>query len=174
MPDRPLSDLESVILGCVAVSGPATAYAVRRMFLDSPSARFSGSAGAIYPALRRLEQRRLVRSAATPTGARPARAYSITPAGRRELRAWLQTPLTPEAGFADDPLRTRMLFLSALSPAARRTWLDEAEACIRAQTGLVDDHDAAHSDDPWMTLAHDNTRRLNRARLRWIAEARKL
>ncbi len=52
-----LSELEAVVLGLVWSDGPCTAYAVRRTVQASLSAQWSGSAGAVYPAVARLEQR---------------------------------------------------------------------------------------------------------------------
>ena len=52
---RGLSELEAVVLGLVWSDGPCTAYAVRRTVQASLSAQWSGSAGAVYPAVARLE-----------------------------------------------------------------------------------------------------------------------
>lgn len=168
----PVTELEAITLGCVARTGPCTAYRVRQQFQRSPSARFSGSAGAIYPLLKRLEQRGLVRSRDVATGKRPASEYSITPAGRSALRAWLRAPMAPREVAVDDPLRTRMLFLDELPPAARRKWLDAAEEAVRAQEQLIADFAAGSPDAPGIDLANENARRLNRVRLRWLADAR--
>ena len=168
-----LTELEAITLGCVASQGPITAYQVRQQFLRSPSARFSGSAGAIYPLLKRLEKRAFVTSRKAPTGKRPAREYSITHAGRAALRAWLRTSLEPTEVVADDPLRTRMLFLDQLSPAARLEWLDQAEQAVRDQAELIANYEKEDAfDTPFAKLATENARRLNRARLAWLAHAR--
>src|SRR5690242_14236558 len=95
-PARPLSDLEGCVLGCLWKHGASTPYAVRRMFLDSPSSHWSGSAGAVYPLLERLERGGLVASRHAPRGARDGWTYSLTAAGRRRLRAWLEPPFAAE------------------------------------------------------------------------------
>ena len=168
----PVTELEAVTLGCVATRGPCTAYSVRREFARAPSARFSGSAGAIYPLLRRLEERGLLQSRSADTGKRPASEYSITRAGRAALRMWLRSSLEPADAFADDPLRTRMLFLDQLSPAARIEWVEAAEAAVRAQEGRIRAYEANAPDTVWVRLANENARRLNRTRLRWLATVR--
>ena len=168
-----LTELEAVTLGCVASQGAVTAYQVRQRFLRSPSARFSGSAGAIYPLLKRLETRAFVSSRKAPTGKRPAREYSIMRAGRAALRAWLRNSLEPAEVVVDDPLRTRMLFLDQLSPAARLEWLDQAEQAVRDQTELMANYEKENVfDSPFAQLATENARRLNRARLAWLSHAR--
>ena len=55
-----LTDLEQAALGVVWRDGPCTPYQVRKQFLDSPTPSWSGSAGTIYPLMRRLEDMGLV------------------------------------------------------------------------------------------------------------------
>ena len=173
MPER-LTDLEAVCLGCVTTRGPCTAYFVRRQFQKSPSSRFTGSAGAIYPLLRRLEERGLLTAESTATGKRQAVEYAVTRAGRTALKAWLRSSLAPGDVATDDPLRTRMLFLEALPPAARLEWLDAAEAAVRAQADAIAAYEASAPETPFTRLANDNARRLDRARLAWLAKAREM
>ena len=167
-----VTDLEGVTLGCVATQGPCTAYHVRRQFQQAPSARFSGSAGAIYPLLRRLEERELVTSREVATGKRPALEYTITRTGRAALREWLHASLEPSTAFADDPLRTRILFLQELTPKARRAWIERAEDVLKEQEALIDAYAQSAEDTLWVRLANENARQLNRARLRWLAKAK--
>jgi DNA-binding PadR family transcriptional regulator len=54
--------LEGCVLGILWERGPCTAYAARKVLRESPSPYWSGSAGAVYPLLARLEGRRLVRA----------------------------------------------------------------------------------------------------------------
>jgi hypothetical protein len=44
-----LSEIEGCVLGLLAVDGPATPYAIRKVFLESPNPQWSGNAGTIYP-----------------------------------------------------------------------------------------------------------------------------
>ena len=169
---RALSELEAVTLGCIERNQPCTAYAVRRHFLQSPASHFSGSAGAIYPLVRRLAKAGLLASESATTGRRRALAYRLTATGMAALRDWLRTTLDPSAAFTIDPLRTRILFLSALTPAEQRRWLDVAEAALRAQLPLLADLLNERQDDPYLRLAHDNARREARVRLAWLRQAR--
>lgn len=63
-------------------------YAVSRWIREQSGEAFRVEEGALYPALRRLEERGLIRGdwAVTETG-REARLYSLTEEGRRALRA---------------------------------------------------------------------------------------
>lgn len=116
-----LSELEAVVLGLIWQDGPCTPYAVRQVFLRTPSPQWSGSAGAIYPAVQRLEHRGLIRSEAHAQGRRKSRRYHATPKGLGELRKWLKGSQTDWiVGVPPDPMRTRYRFLGLLPPAERR------------------------------------------------------
>ena len=106
---RALSELEGCVLGHLWKHGPCTAYAVRKEMLDSPSSQWSGSAGAIYPLLERLERRRLVSARKASRGKRAGWLYALTPTGHERLLEWLGPPLAPDVvSIAVDPLRTRV------------------------------------------------------------------
>jgi DNA-binding PadR family transcriptional regulator len=122
-----LTDLEGAALAEFAKRGPTTSYAVTRTFRESPSEFWSGSAGAVYPMVRRLEKRGLLQSESAEQGRRERKDYSITPLGRAALEHWL---LDGEraAGLGFDPLRTRLIYLDLVSPAQRDTLLEDVRA----------------------------------------------
>ena len=59
---QPASTLGFALLGLLQQQ-PRSGYALRRVFATTPMGHYSSSPGAIYPALRRLEQQGLVRGA---------------------------------------------------------------------------------------------------------------
>lgn len=129
---RSLTELERCVLGVVWLHEPCSAYTVRRDFLTSTSAYWSGSAGAIYPVLERLEALGLVRATELPWGSRTKKEYRVSPKGRRELEAWILPPLESwTAAPTFDPVRTRLVFLELLEPAERRAFIAEAERNLR-------------------------------------------
>jgi DNA-binding PadR family transcriptional regulator len=134
-----LSEIEACVLALVAVDGPATPYAIRNVFLQSPNPQWSGSAGTIYPLIERLLRRKLIRSKVCLTGRRRGHQISLTTAGSRALRAWLSLPL-PEwvAGVPPDPLRTRIRFLGAISANRQRVFVQNAYQRTRAHLRLVE------------------------------------
>ena len=73
--------------------GPAHGYAISRWIRQTTREEFQIEEGALYPALRRVEEKGWVESAwkTTETG-REAKVYKLTVAGRRqlqvELNAW--------------------------------------------------------------------------------------
>lgn len=95
MPTRH-SLLHYALLGLLA-RGPASGYDLRKVFQETLLGVYSDSPGSIYPALRRLEARGLVR-AGPAEGGRRRRPLALTPAGRRALEAWLREP--PDVGRA--------------------------------------------------------------------------
>ncbi len=74
---------------------PMSGYDLRKVFATSAMGSFSDSPGAIYPALKRLETRGMVRGTVeTSTGLRQRRIFRNTAKGQAALRAWLRRTLT--------------------------------------------------------------------------------
>jgi len=127
--ERALTELEGAALGVVIRDGPVTAYAVKELFRGSPSEFWSGSAGSIYPLMRRLEQRGLVTSERAETGQSRRKMYRSAPEGRRAFRRWL-TDAERAAAMGFDPLRTRLVFFDRLSARDRERFRDSFEAAL--------------------------------------------
>lgn len=118
-----LTELEGAALGIVWKNGPCSAYAVMRAFATSASSSWSAGAGAVYPALNRLERGGLI--AAADAGRR--RMLQVSAEGLRALRDWLT--VQPWMGsMTSDPLRTRTFFLDVLPNRA-----DQIEFITRAE-----------------------------------------
>lgn len=176
MPKNPpkLSDLERTALGVIHRLGPVTPYRVRKEFLDSPSTVFSGSAGAIYPLLARLESSGLVVSSDATTGNRRSKAYRLTSEGKRRLIEWMNAPMGQDEASDSDPIRVRMHFLSALTPAKQRAFLDRAEDSLIAQKRVIEQHCQKHLNegDKVDYCAARGGLHTVRARIKWIREVR--
>lgn len=96
MTDTPLSILKGtldVLILQTLSGGPMHGYAISRWIRECSLEVFRVEEGALYPALRRLEERGLIEGAwsITDTG-REARFYTLTRSGdarlRAELRKW--------------------------------------------------------------------------------------
>jgi DNA-binding PadR family transcriptional regulator len=166
-------ELEAVVLGLLATDGPATPYAVRQYFLRSPSPTWSGSAGAIYPLIRRLRRRGLVATESSRTGKRRSDTCRITPAGRRALREWLLEEAGAHVvGVPPDPLRVRVAFLSTLAPHERRAVIADAVGRAREHLKEIARDLAARrtsGDRPGGQVAR-GALLMMRARVRWLEE----
>ena len=168
-----LTELEGAVLGTLRQHAPCTPYRIRRVFLDSPSPYWSGSAGAIYPLVLRLERRGLIRSKPDATGEREGRLYTLTATGARAIREWLEPPWPPiVTGVPADPLRTRVSVLDALSPAARARFFREAIAAVDGdiRDHLADEKRGRHADNPLESAVARGALAMLRARRKWLAE----
>jgi DNA-binding PadR family transcriptional regulator len=98
---RPLTSFEQVLLGVIAFE-PRSGYGLKKMFSASPASVYQPSPGALYPALRRLESRGLLRAEKqVSSGRRALRLYHATQAGRAAHRTWLLQPVVPATVGAD-------------------------------------------------------------------------
>lgn len=172
MPTARYSELECFVLGVVWQLGPCSPYDVRRHLGASPSTQWSASAGAIYPLIRKLERRRLLRSREQATGKRRRRAYVITPAGRKVLRAWVGPPLAREAiSVAYDPLRTRARFLGAVPAVQRQAWVRAAmEALLEVERRVKEWQGDYGGDDPFLALMTRNGQLDIQSRRVWLRD----
>ncbi len=167
------SELEHAVLGVVGLEEPCTAYEVRRVFQESPSSHWSGSGGAIYPLMRRLERQRLLRSAARRGDGRATRLFRLTEKGRRELRRWLLPPLPPGSSLMNvDPLRVRVRFLGALNGDERCAFVREARARLCEQLEAVQEKSQRDevNGDIFGQLVNRGAVVSIRAQLSWLAE----
>jgi DNA-binding PadR family transcriptional regulator len=168
---RGLTELEGAVLGTIRQKGPCTTYAVRREFRTSTTPYWSGSAGAIYPAVARLARRRLVRPTRHAADGRGGVRYVVTAAGERALRRWLGPPFSPlVVGPPPDPIRTRVNFLGLLPAADRAAFLAAAaEAIAAGLAALAAAPDKAGLDE-CERLALRGSLRTMEARLAWVRE----
>lgn len=96
MTSRTITPLDYTLLGLLC-QAPQSGYDLRKIFETTALASYSGSPGAIYPALRRLERQGLVAGEVDATMTlRPKRVFRPTQAGRNVLTEWLAGPISRE------------------------------------------------------------------------------
>ncbi len=89
-----VSTLWLAILGLIR-QAPMSGYDVRKVFSTTPMGHFSRSPGAIYPALRRLEEDGLIEGKVDDERQlRPRKVYSLTSDGEQALRGRIHRPVT--------------------------------------------------------------------------------
>jgi DNA-binding PadR family transcriptional regulator len=107
MADRELTGFEQVLLGMIA-GAPSTGYDLKQAFATTPLGVYQPSSGALYPALRRLERRGLLRAEPDSQGegvrSRRRFVYHLTEPGRLAHLAWVRRPVNPDTIAADMPL----------------------------------------------------------------------
>jgi DNA-binding PadR family transcriptional regulator len=126
---------------------PMSGYDLRKIFASSAMGSFSDSPGAIYPALRRLEERGMVRGKADESASgRNRRVFSMTPEGKAAFKAWLKQSVT-----SDDVIRRtgdlmlRFAFMDELLGAKRvirflSEFADETAAYIPSLKQYLESH----------------------------------
>lgn len=168
-----MTELEYSVLGIVWQSGPLTAYEIAKPFAQSPSTYWSGSAGAIYPLVKRLEEKGLLASEIAKWNSRKKRTFTITAEGLKVLREWLTPPFAADVGAVSfDPVRTRVSFLGVLPAKQRERFLDDAERVIREQLEAMEELHA-NETEVFEKLARLGGVHELRARLRWLSEVRR-
>lgn len=96
MTQRTTTPLDYALLGLLCQS-PQSGYDLRKIFETMALGNYSGSPGAIYPALQRLEREGLIEGEVDATTAlRPKKVFRPTKAGRKTLRDWLARDIDRE------------------------------------------------------------------------------
>jgi DNA-binding PadR family transcriptional regulator len=164
---RALTELEGAALTVIHRLKSCTPYRVRLDFLQSRSHEWSGSAGAVYPALRRLHARGLLKAQQTGEGRRSVN-YALSKAGSEALARWL-TDVECAAGSGLDPFRCRADLWRDLPEAEqdafRQKVAGELEKKCADIAQLLKRGDAQEPDALTLELA------LHRTRLHWLKGA---
>ncbi len=125
-------ELRGPILGLLWQRGPCGFAEVVDGFEKSPGRSWHGLEPELRSTLERLLAEDLVHADAG--GEAGATTYMLTPAGVGLLRRWLSPPLPEGTGtISFDPIRTRVVFLEALSPADRLAFVAEAEQAVEKE-----------------------------------------
>lgn len=113
--ENELSTLSLAILGLVSQS-PQTGYDLRKVFSTTPMGHFSSSPGAVYPALRRIEEAGWIRGREGTGSTRRQRiVYEVTRSGVTVLRQHLSRPVThDDIVWHMDELMMRFAFMDPL------------------------------------------------------------
>ena len=174
MAEPPLTSFEHILIGLVCLS-PASGYDLKRMFAATPMGVYQPSSGSLYPALRRLEAKGLVRAAdETGESARRRRVYEPTGAGRAAHTAWLRAPVDAATVSPDLGLHL-MRFAMMEHEFSREEVLRFLAGLQDALTAFVADlersaAEAAQSSDRHPALALDHGLAVHRASLRWTQQ----
>lgn len=180
MAPRQLTDFEQVLLGLVSAA-PSTGYDLKHEFAATPLGVYQPSSGAIYPALRRLERRGLLRAeqglpsgaGGQPGGARRRIVYHITDQGNTAHAAWVRQPVSPATIATDLPLHLmRFVMMERLLPRAEvLAFLAELRDAVAAFLSGLERYAATASADlpgRHVALALDHGVSMYLATLAWV------
>jgi DNA-binding PadR family transcriptional regulator len=172
--ERPLTDFEQVLLGVID-SEPRSGYGLKKLFNASPASAYQPSPGALYPALRRLEARGLLRAETMTNGRRALRLYHVTEAGRAVHVAWLRQPVVPATIGADLDLHLMRFALmeNHLPRAAVLTFLTDLADALDGFVSGVEQYLASgvESSRPLAELALQHGIAVRRTSLNWARSA---
>lgn len=159
-----LTELEGAALSVIDGLGACTPYQVRQNFLSSRSREWSGSAGAVYPAMRRLHAAGLLRAKET-RDARGSVRFSLSAAGKKAFEAWLED-LERACGSGLDPFRCRADYWDTLPAVDRRELLQALVRKLeRKLKMLLDLYDRPDTPEPRALILEVE---LHKTRLRWL------
>ncbi len=161
-----LTDDEATFLALLARAEPATAYQLSKIYETSPVSNFGTSKGKIYPLVRRLKQRELIRAKTVAGDQRGSEALWCTAKGRTAVRNWIRQ-IKPTHFLLEDPLRTMVQSFNLLDRREQLEWI------ANAREGLADKLDQVRSyhrqvSVPFHALVHENAVQSIKMRLKWL------
>jgi len=177
MAGHQLTSFERILLGMICMV-PSSGYDLKRIFAVTPMGIYQPSSGALYPALRRLEQKGLVQAQAPPgragQSARRRRVYEPTRTGRAAHESWLRTPVDPATVSRDLGLHLmRFVMMEHLLPLEEvLRFLQNLTDALAAFTAGLERYTAAVDlSDRHPRLALDHGLAVHRASLQWARQA---
>lgn len=175
MAEPQLTPFEHILIGLVCLA-PASGYDLKRKFAATPMGVYQPSSGSLYPALRRLESKGLVR-AADPSGesSRHRRVYEPTQDGRAAHATWLRAPVEVSTVGRDLGLHL-MRFVMMEHEFSREEvlrFLEDLKDALAVFTKGLERHAAASEQlgDRHPAMALDHGLAIYRASLGWTRHA---
>ncbi len=133
---------------------------------------WSGSAGAIYPIIRRLQKRCLIEQVGEPINNRRGKLFAVTDPGVETLNSWIFRPLDPlVTGTPPDSLRNRVELLAILPMATQKEFLLGVIGSLEKQLEICDeDLRGIKGGDLYEYASCRGSVLHAQTRLRWIKE----
>ena len=121
-----------VILGMLAL-GPRSGYDIKQLADVSTRHFWATSYGQIYPELRALSTKGLIKAEDASKGTRQRTIYHLTPKGRETLHAWVADPAIKNLEIRDEML-LKLFFADEMS---QKETLRHLEAMVRRHKQVV-------------------------------------
>ena len=170
--ERALTDFEQILLGLICLAD-ASGYDLKQRLVATPLGVYQPSSGALYPALRRLQQRGLIR-ARRPVShegtSRRRHVLQASAAGRAEHIAWIREPVEPRTISADLRLHVMRFVMmeSLLTPDEVLSFLHGLEDALTAFIAELDHYVATTNGSNHARLALEHGRAVHCASLAWV------
>ncbi|MFS0555351.1 PadR family transcriptional regulator [Brevibacillus sp. 179-C9.3 HS] len=125
-------DVKTIILGFLSY-GEMSGYDIKQAFTNSIGFFYDASFGAIYPALRKLEEEGFVTKQEIIQSGKPNKIlYRITEAGKQSFRQEIQTPILPPVLRSD--MLVKIFFGKSRTIDEQK---DLLEGCLDTQRQLL-------------------------------------
>jgi DNA-binding PadR family transcriptional regulator len=161
-----VSEHEGMLLALVLRRQPVTTYQIYKFFEQSPVSSINSSKGQIYPAIRRLKERALLK--AEPIRGSKQEELSVTAIGKDAVRKWTNS-IGPAQIALDDPLRTRVLSFDVLSREEQIEWVARAKSLVKGRREALDEYNKS-VDVPYQQFAYQSVSETLRVKMEWLDE----
>ncbi|MED1916792.1 PadR family transcriptional regulator [Bacillus thuringiensis] len=132
-------DVKTIILGFLSY-GEMSGYDIKQAFTNSIGFFYDASFGAIYPALRKLEEEGVVTKQEIIQSGKPNKIlYRITEAGKQSFRQEIQTPILPPVLRSD--MLVKIFFGKSRTIDEQK---DLLEGCLDTQRQLLQQSKASY------------------------------
>lgn len=163
-----VTEHEGMLLSLIARQQPVTAYQLYKVYEASPVTSINTSKGQIYPAIRRLAERKLIEPKKVSGDRRNAEELTITTKGMAALRTWTRA-IRDAHIILDDPLRTRLFTLDLLTREERLEWAAKAKELVRVRMDAVESYNAA-VEVPHQRFAYQSVMDALQLKMKWLDE----
>lgn len=161
-----LTDDEATFLALLARAEPATAYQLSKIYETSPVSNFGTSKGKIYPLVRRLKERELIRAKSVAGDQRGSEALWCTAKGRTAVRNWIRQ-IKPTHYLLEDPLRTMVQSFNLLDKKEQLKWIADAREGLADKLSQVRAYHRQVSV-PFHELVYENAVQSIKTRMKWL------
>ena len=161
-----LTDDEATFLALLARAEPATAYQLSKVYETSPVSNFGTSKGKIYPLVRRLKDRGLIRAKTVAGDQRGSETLWCTAKGRTAVRNWIKQ-IKPAHYLLEDPLRTMVQSFNLLEKGEQLEWIANARAGLAEKMDQVRSYHRQVSV-PFHEQVYENAVLSIKTRLKWL------
>lgn len=165
-----LTEFEGSVLAVVRRLGDCTPYQVRRAFEESPSREWSGSSGAVYPAIKRLLGRGFLAEERSAGDKRGTKKVSLTKTGSTVLVGWaVDIGMAISPGL--DPFRARSPEWQVLSAPRRKAHMKKLERALNERIAELRAASRGENGEAQTMLELDLA--LQQSRLNWLRKQTK-
>jgi DNA-binding PadR family transcriptional regulator len=162
----PLTDNEGTLLSLLIRAQPVTAYQISKIYEESPVSNFNTSKGKIYPLIKRLIERGMIKSVRQTDKKKKVDDLYATALGRDAVRAWIKQCRDSHL-LLEDPLRTKVQAFDLLTREERIEWVVDMKERLKDKLATIEEY-GEEVDVPFKELVHSSAVQSVLYRLEWL------